>query len=122
MPSINDWAAKCADRIDDEYPHARGKQHPSIDRIAAIIATFAEPLMNLLRESKREHYHCEDSWYCCGKCDHDCHYRGAEDHEHDEDCYPNTHDGEGARTNGVCNCGADAWNARVDAVLDGVKP
>ena len=24
------------------------------------------PLLALLAELKREHDHCEDSWYCCG--------------------------------------------------------
>src|SRR2546430_2375640 len=81
-------------------------------RIAAIVATFAEPLMALLQESKREHYHCDDSWYCCGKCTH-------QDHVLHEGEYLSSHGGEAARTSGACNCGADKWNARVDAVLAG---
>jgi hypothetical protein len=68
--------------------------------------TFAE-LRALLADSRREHYHCDDSWYCCGKCDHP---------DHDGE-FPSSHDGEARRTAGVCNCGADAWNARVDAAL-----
>jgi hypothetical protein len=61
----------------------------------------------LLAESVREHYHCEDSWFCCGKCTHP---------DHDGE-YPHTHDGEAARVEGVCNCRADAWNAKVEAAL-----
>ena len=87
--------------------------------IAEVVATFAEPLVSLLRESKREHYHCDDGWYCCGKCLCRC-SSTAKDHEHFlEDCWPASHGGEAARVGGVCNCGADAWNRRVDAALSG---
>lgn len=64
-------------------------------------------VLALLAESRRPHYHCDDSWYCCGKCTH-------------EDHGP-FHSGEGPpdRSAERCNCGADAWNAKVDAVLTG---
>lgn len=78
--------------------------------IADIIAKHAAPLLSLLRESRRHHYHCDDSWYCCGKCVNP-------DHSHGEEDYPASHEGEAARTAGVCNCGADDWNAKIDAVL-----
>lgn len=124
MASINDWAAKAAHRIVLELPPHRGEQ-PREERIAAIIATFAEPLMQLARDSRREHYHCDDSWFCCGKCTHPdhglCNQTKEEDHEHDASCYVGSHVGYNARTSGVCNCGADEWNARVDAVLEGRK-
>jgi hypothetical protein len=64
-------------------------------------------LRKLLFESRRTHRHCEDSWYCCAKCNN-------ADHGELEG-----HDGESPRVQGVCNCGAEAWNARVDAVLEG---
>lgn len=60
------------------------------------------PLVTLLRESKRLHTHCDDSWYCCGKCTHP---------DHGE------LDGHRGREADVCDCGADAWNTKVDAAL-----
>ena len=46
--------------------------------------------------AKRDHYYCEDSWYSCPKAEGGC----ADDYQGDE-----------------CNCGADAHNAKVDALL-----
>ncbi len=125
MPSIKDWASKAAERCATTLVIDAPRQE-RIDRAAAIIATFAEPLVSLLREAKREHYSCEDTWYCCGKCTCSC-VSGEKDHEHDESCYHASHIGSGPagishpdeRASGVCNCGADAWNARIDAVLAG---
>lgn len=113
MPSINDWAAEAAKKISSEFPSIQHSDMlPSDERIAAIIATFAEPLVKLVKASYRSHYHCDDSWYCCGKCVHP-------DHSDHFDDYPASHDGEGARTQGLCNCGADAWNAKIDKALEG---
>jgi len=48
-----------------------------------------------LRESKRSHVICEDCWYSCPKSGECCnHNEGPE-----------------------CNCGADEWNAKIDALL-----
>lgn len=108
-PSIQDWAAKCATRIDEEFVTA--KHRPSPERIAAIIATFAEPLMNLLRESKREHLHEQDTVgrsYCCPQCT--C-QSWPDDPEGDFEPTPNSDE--------PCTCGADTWNAKVDRVLNG---
>ena len=80
--SIKDWASKVAERINVEY--APGRVLPSVDHIAAIIATSAKPLLDLLEP--RQHYHCQDSWYCCGKCTYGCPY----DHDHNETCYPSS--------------------------------
>jgi hypothetical protein len=118
VSSINDWAAKAARRINrGGFGHDEEARE---ERIAAIIATFAEPLVALLRESYRGHYHCEnDNWHCCGKCVHECTMieDGELGHEHDESCCVS---GQGyGRVNGVCNCGADAWNAKVDKALGG---
>lgn len=84
---------------------------------------MTETLRQIVEASRREHYHCDDSWYCCGKCTHPDH--GADDWLDDgtetvkpgRPEYPSSHDGEAARQSGVCNCGADAWNARVEAAL-----
>jgi len=64
-----------------------------------------EQLTELLRESKRGHHHCDDSWYCCPKCD-------SPDH-------PGGPPSLGAERTGKdeCDCGADEWNAKVDAAL-----
>jgi hypothetical protein len=52
----------------------------------------------LLRDSKRKHRYCEDSWYSCPKSEDGC-----------------ANENEGTD----CNCGADEWNARIDAHLAG---
>lgn len=58
---------------------------------------YARDIMNALCEERRDHIHrFAGSWYCCGAC-------------------PLHED----RTPGECDCGADAWNARLDAVLGG---
>ena len=80
MPSINDWAAKAAREIVIDMDLRERYE----ERIAAIIATFAESLTRLLREAKREHW--------CRK-----------------DFDPNV----------ICTCGADAFNERIDRVLNG---
>jgi len=59
----------------------------------------------LLRESKRDHYHCADSWYCCSKC-------VSEEHG------PLT-TWRDKYNQAVCTCGAEEWNAKVDEVLNG---
>lgn len=93
MPSINDWATKAAQRILLEYkhksPHWLGN---SEEKVATIIATFAEPLVKLLWESRQEH--------------------------DDDDC-PMAHPDYVYNSGEPCTCGADAWNARVDDALDG---
>lgn len=141
MASIDDWAAKVAQRIVTEVDASGdslfkwvsdGGGHLDYmgvkdvrrlgERIAAIIETHAKPLLTLVRESRRSHYHCGDSWYCCGRCihpDHSSRECFREGHEHDITCYQDSHDGEAARKQGICNCGADAWNARVDAAVSG---
>lgn len=83
MASVNDWAAKAAKYLHEDLTDRHNP--PTIERVAAIIATFAEPLMTLLREARREH----------------------------------TRDCATERREWECTCGADAWNARVDAALVG---
>jgi len=125
MPSVNDWAAKAAEHIADEFlpQYQRSGKSKTLEahkeRIAAIIATFAEPLMQVLRDSRREHYHCEDVYYCCPLCTCACD-NDEEDHEHDDSCtiFHIYGDRDGRREN-KCNCGADKHNARLDKVLHG---
>ena len=72
-------------------------------------------LLALLAESKREHEHCDDCWYCCRACRHS-----------DHGLYEGEHLGEGDDTlsigasfkPGDCTCGATEWNAKVDAATD----
>jgi len=100
MPSINDWAAKAARRIlEEKFILAQSKEGKEA-RVAAIIATFAEPLMALVRESRREH------GYLCVKCKMTLAYGGMP--------VPKEKIEEG-----TCTCGADEWNAKVEAALDG---
>lgn len=57
-----------------------------------------EELRALLLESKREHYVCDgDCWFSCPKSGQNCN----DDRDSDE-----------------CTCGADEWNAKVDALLN----
>ena len=65
-------------------------------------------VLALLAESKREHDHCDDSWYCCGACRHPDHM--LVDGEH-VGLIP-----VGGEP-GACTCGAAEWNAKVDAAL-----
>ena len=70
-----------------------------------------DKLLELLKESKREHDHCDDCWYCCRACRHPDHV-----------LYEGDHLGEGNDTlsieksfiPGTCTCGAAEWNAKVD--------
>lgn len=115
MASVNDWAAKAAQRILVEYESKSPyDKRDSEAHVAAIIATFAEPLVAMLRESHREHYHSNDSWYCCGQCTHECDNEEM-DHEHDESCCV----GSNSQRPEKCNCGVSAWNAKIDKVLGG---
>lgn len=66
---------------------------------ARLIAA-APDLLTALRESKRAHHYCEDCWYSCPKAEDGCCNRA-----------------EGTD----CNCGADAWNAKVDALIAQVE-
>jgi len=92
VASINDWASKAANQIISALT-------PDIsqERIATIIATHAVPLVALLRESRREHSN------------------GA----HDE-C-PMANPTYSYNVGEPCDCGADAWNARVEAALAGLS-
>jgi hypothetical protein len=65
-------------------------------------ATLAErdatiqQLRDALAKARREHYSCEDCWYSCPKSDDGC----CDDSKGDD-----------------CDCGADAFNALIDALL-----
>lgn len=64
-------------------------------RAEAAEARVAE-LTEALRDARREHLWVEDCWYSCPKSIEGC-------------CNESQGD--------TCNCGADAWNARIDALL-----
>ena len=87
MASIHDWAAKCAEYINSLSPR------PKTERIAAIIATFAEPLVALLREARRSDHEagCMAGWAQVGVI------------------YDDTR----------CSCSVGVWNAKIDAALAG---
>ena len=51
----------------------------------------------LLKESRRGHYYCEDSWYSCPLAEGGC--------------------ADARQPKAKCNCGASEWNARVEAAL-----
>lgn len=61
------------------------------------LATSYLDLHHLVQDSRRLHRDCDDSWYSCPKA-----YGGCDD----------------PRAGTECNCGADAWNERIDKALD----
>jgi hypothetical protein len=58
-------------------------------------------LIGFLESRRRSHYYCEDSWYSCPKSPDGC-----------------SNESEGD----ACNCGVDAWNAELDAMLERLRP
>ena len=52
--------------------------------------------LEALKNNRRKHYGCEDTWYSCPK--------------HEDGCY-NEHAGS------ECNCGADEANVEIDAAI-----
>lgn len=97
--TIHDWATRCAEYVDGEFETA--KHRPTISRLAAVIAHFADPLVKLLSESKRLHLHVEgDPYLCCPLCTR-C--EGTRNSSWNGECHP--------------DCGADEWNAKVEKAL-----
>jgi hypothetical protein len=78
----------------DLYGRAAGY----IERLERAIAE----MRGLLEAMRMEHYHCGDSWYCCGKCTNADHGELSTNPEHEA---------------GVCNCRADGVNAKIDAIV-----
>ncbi len=105
MSNIKDWTTQAAKRIIDE------PQPANADRIAAIIETFAKPWLKFLVKRKHQHVE-EDSYYCCGACTCPC----DDDHEHSVSCCVFDYH---ARKQGVCDCGADEWNAQLEGLGEG---
>lgn len=70
-------------------------------------------LHGLLRESERQHVHCDDSWYCCRSCEHEDHGAGGCGGYYKNKVRP------GKLLESACDCGAAQWNARVQAALGG---
>ena len=85
---------KIGDRIDDAAQEIFDATGGDGDFgvVASIIYTHAAPLLTLLAESKREH---DGTMEGCPKL---------------------------WSNDATCDCGADAWNARVEAVLNGQNP
>ena len=110
---VKDWVKEAAYQIYNESLELDHVEEiirhycPFKQDTAYVPVDEARCLTSLLIDSKRDHTHCEDSWYCCGKCQAADHLLSA-----DEWLPPNRY-----RTSGVCNCGADAWNQRVDEAV-----
>lgn len=68
----------------------------SLERQLATLTTQRDALRAALVYLRRSHHSCEDDWYSCPKSEDGC----ANDSEGDE-----------------CNCGADKYNAKIDAAL-----
>ena len=73
-----------------------------------------DELLELLKESKREHDHCDDCWYCCRACRNSDH--GLCEGEHLGDGADTLSIGTSFKP-GDCTCGAAEWNAKIDAAL-----
>jgi len=54
------------------------------------------------------HYHCDDSWYCCGACNHP---------DHGGELLPEHRN----RAYGVCDCGLDDLNKTIEKELEQLK-
>ena len=78
------------------YP-SEGTQGATNVYLASDVDARVAELEKALRESKRSHYYCEDSWYSCP-----AHPDGTSDPD---------------RRGKPCECGADEWNARIDSLL-----
>lgn len=103
MSSIHDWASKAADYIHESYRPRNLR--PTKERTAAVIATYAEPLIKLLRETERKHRH--DALYhrtCCPQCT----------------CQSNDYEAEEPNSDKPCDCGAAEWNEKIEQALSGV--
>lgn len=120
MGSVNDWAAKAAEKIcyDHGFVVRQGAgvvpDRYKAQRIAAIIATYAKPLMLLLQQTQKQHRHEEDSRRCCPRCTCKSWESVAQEHDDgnlDAEPTPNSEN--------PCTCGADEWNKRVDAAIEG---
>ena len=110
---VGDWATRAAAQIVDDIaaPLSEGRRFSAISRVAAILDLKTKEVFALLRDSRCEHDHCEDTWFCCRACRSEDHL--LRDGEHLDlrgrlDQHLNA---------GDCTCGASAWNARVDALL-----
>lgn len=110
MPSVNDWATKAAQKICCDYTLARYVGHASfvadeeqVKELSTIIAGHAAPLVALLQESHREHIFALDSRRGTLRAA----IKGCRAKFFPDD---------------PCTCGADAWNARVDAILSRTEP
>lgn len=103
--TVYDWATQAAMYIDVN------RREP-IERITAIIETFAQPLVEMLQLSRRQHNHCDcddNGNKCCPRCA--CLSWRGEDSEPDDEHTPNSDE--------PCTCGADDFNKRLELALVG---
>lgn len=91
---MTNWIQQAARHIENKY-----QLGDTEGGIASIIAEHAAPLTALLEESRRKHYHCDDSYYCCKACAHP------------------DHPSKWIDPSEPCTCGASDWNSRLDAAL-----
>lgn len=97
--TINDWATKAAEYWFSTSPSSINRE-ARISRLAAIIDHFSKPITDLLRESRRPH-------------ESQCPAFEWADPEESDLMHGNDE---------PCRCGAEEWNARVDAALAGGSP
>lgn len=109
MILTKDWALVAARAIASQWPTGSGghgepgyltdEQRDNIAvNLRPIIEGAAEPILTLLRESRREHHNTLNKGWACGVF-----YK-------DDDIA----DGGG---NWPCDCGADEWNQKIDDTL-----
>lgn len=95
------------DPLDEIIAHATNEELEPRNRLQGVIARIGKlkaaraeglppDVLALLKDSKRGHVYCDDSWYSCPQAEDGC----SDDSKGDK-----------------CDCGADDWNARVDALL-----
>ena len=78
------------------YSNQRVYDADEVDAARAKDAAEIARLREALSRCKRGHYYCEDSWYSCPLAEGGC-----------------ADDSKAA----VCDCGAEAFNAEIDAML-----
>ena len=97
-------ALRCAE-IAAESLHRPTMPGGTVDAIRTYAATLpadegtVRVPVEWLKRSKREHHICEDCWYSCPLSAEGC----CDDYQVE------------------CNCGAEQWNAEVDALLAAAK-
>ncbi len=136
--STPDWATKAADAIIAEVvvDHLRDPQKT----IASIIAAHAEPLvaeleaqraryLRLLEIAQNDESRAHDAEQkleplvaLLKECGRGQHSKGYNEESADYPPCPRSDDNDDDDPTLPCTCGADAWNARVEAALNSRNP